>query len=152
MVQLPAPVRWTVEPVTLQLPLAPKVKVKPEVALPLTPKSGSPKFFATSAPNVIVWLALAIGNVCGTSGAALQLVSPACEAVIVQEPAPVRWTVVPVTLQLPLAPKLTVRAEDAFALTVKSGSPKVLPPKAPNVMVWLPLAIENDCGTSVAAL
>src|SRR2546429_9979089 len=91
-------------------------------------------------------------NDCGTSAAGLKLLSPACDAVIVQEPAPVMWTVEPVTLQLPLAPKLTVRLEVAVALTVKSGSPKVLPASAPKVMVWIPLAMENVCGTSVAAL
>ena len=64
------------------------------------------------------------------------MLSPACEAVMVQEPAPVRWTVEPVTLQLPLAAKVTVRVEDAVALTAKSGSPKILPANAPKVMVW----------------
>src|SRR6266481_7696989 len=143
---------WTVEPVTLQLPLAPKLTARGDVVLALTVKSGSPKFLPASAPNVMVWLALAIENVCGTSAAAFQLVSPGCEAVMVHEPAPVRWTVEPVTLQFPLAPKLTVRADDALAPTVKSGSPNVLPPSAPKVMVWLPLAIENVCGTSLAGL
>jgi len=71
---------------------------------------------------------------------------------MVQEPAPVMWTVVPVTLQLPLATKLTVKLEDDVALTAKSASPKFLAESALNVMVWLPLAIENDCGTSVAGL
>jgi len=55
-------------------------------------------------------------------------------------------------VQLPLALKLTVKLEDAVALTAKSGSPKFLPASAPNVIVWFALAIENVCGTSVAAL
>src|SRR5258708_7835694 len=93
-----------------------------------------------------------MANFCGTFVAAVKLLSPACEAVIVQLPAPVRWTVEPVTLQLPLAPNVTVRLEVELALTVKSGSRNVALPSAPNVIVWLPLLMENDRGTSVAAL
>src|SRR6266481_2829726 len=63
---------------------------------------------------------------------------------MVQEPAPVMWTVEPATLQLPLAAKLvTARPEDAVALTAKSGSPKVLPARAPNVIVWSALATDR---------
>src|SRR5436305_8133238 len=127
MVQEPAPVMWTVEPVTLQLPLPPKLTVRLEVAVALTVKSGSPKVLPVNTPKLMVWSALAMENDCGTSAAAVKLVSPACEAVIVHEPAPVIWTVAPLTLQLPLAPKLTVKLELAVALTVKSASPKVLP-------------------------
>src|SRR2546423_1991662 len=99
MVQEPTPVRWSVEPVTLQLPVAPKVTASAEDAVALTLKSGSPKFLLTRATNVIVWLPLEMEKDCGTSGAGLKLPSPACDAVTVQEPAPVRWTVEPVTLQ-----------------------------------------------------
>ena len=42
-----------------------------------------------------------------------------------------------VTVQLPLAAKLTAKPEVADALTPKSGSPKVLFAKTPNVIVWL---------------
>ena len=49
--------------------------------------------------------------------------SPPCEAVIVQLPGPVRWTVAPVTVHWPVAPNETARPELAVALTVKSGSP-----------------------------
>ena len=80
------------------------------------------------------------------------MLSPACEAVAVQEPAPVRWTVEPAALQLPLAEKVTAKLDDAVALTAKSGSPKLLLDSAPKVMVWVPLAIENGCGTSGAEL
>ena len=80
------------------------------------------------------------------------MLSPACEAVIVQEPAPVRWTVDPATLQLPVAAKVTPRLEDAVALTAKSASPKFLLESTSKVMVWVALAIENDCGTSEAGL
>jgi len=53
------------------------------------------------------------------------LLSPLCEAVIVHEPAPVMWTVAPLIVQLPVAVKLSVRPDDAVALTAKSGSPNV---------------------------
>src|SRR6266850_1552525 len=86
-----------------------------------------------------------------TEVAALWLLSPACDAVMVQEPAPVIWTELPETVQLPVAEKLTDKPELAVALTAKSGSPKVLPASAPNVIVWFALAIVNDCGTDVAA-
>src|SRR5947209_20576273 len=100
----------------------------------------------------MVWLALAMVKACGTSAAGLKLASPACEAVMVQVPAPVRWTVEPVTLQTPLAPKLSARPEDAVPLTLKSGWPKILLAKAPNVIVWPALAMEKICGTSAAGL
>src|SRR5882672_4473538 len=93
-----------------------------------------------------------ITNDCGTLVAALKLVLPACAAVMVQEPALVRWTVEPVTVQLPVAVKPTARLDDAVPLTAKSGLPKVLVASAPNVIVWLALAIKNVCGTSTAAL
>src|ERR1043165_4112269 len=55
---------------------------------------------------------------------------------MVHVPAPVMWTVEPLTVQLPVAAKLTARPEDAVALTLKSASPKVLPRRAPKVIVW----------------
>jgi hypothetical protein len=42
----------------------------------------------------------------------------------------------PLNVQLPVAPKLTLNWEEAVALTVKSASPKVLSTKLPNVIVW----------------
>ena len=71
---------------------------------------------------------------------------------MVQEPAPVIWTVLPLTVQLPAAEKLTDKPELAVALTVKSGSPKVLPTSAANVIVWFALATVNDWSTEAAAL
>src|SRR5436309_1995413 len=102
--------------------------------------------------TLTVGVAFAIENERGTSAAGLKLLSPACDAVIVQEPAPVRCTVEPLALQLPLAPNVTVRLEDAMALTEKSGLPNVLPDSAAKVIVCLALAMENDCGTSAAGL
>jgi hypothetical protein len=80
------------------------------------------------------------------------LASPACDAVIVHEPAPVRWTVLALIEQLPAALNDTARPEEAVALTPKSGSPNVLPPSAPNAIVCPAFAIANACGTSGAAL
>ena len=80
------------------------------------------------------------------------MLSPTWDAVIVQEPAPVKWTVDPVTVQFPLAAKVIVKLEEAVALTAKSGSPKFLLASTPNVIVWLPLAIENVCGIAGAGL
>ena len=87
------------------------------------------------APIVtVLCAALAMLNVRGRSTAAYVL-SPACDAVIVQLPAPVIWTESPVTTQLPLASKVTVRPEEAVALTAKSASPNVLSGSAANVIV-----------------
>ena len=77
---------------------------------------------------------------------------PACAAVIVQLPPPVRCTVVPLTVQLPLAVKLTYRPEEAVALTVKSGSPKVLFATGTNVIVWLALRMLKVRSTFGAGL
>ena len=44
-------------------------------------------------------------------------------AVIVQLPAPVMCTVLPETVQLPDAVKLTGKFDDEVALTLKSGAP-----------------------------
>ena len=71
---------------------------------------------------------------------------------MVQEPAPMMWTVLPLTVQLPAAEKLTDKPELAVALTVKSGSPKVLPASAPKVIVWFALATVNDWLTEAAVL
>src|SRR4051794_39086768 len=115
----------TVAPLTAQLPLAPKVTARPDDAVALTVKLGSPYVFPASAPNAIVWLAFEMLNVCGTFAAALKLAFPGCEAVTVQMPAPVMVTVFPDIVQLPPAPKLTARPEDAVAPTAKLGSPYV---------------------------
>src|SRR5687767_14440178 len=55
---------------------------------------------------------------------------------MVQLPVPVSVTVLPDTVQGPAASKLTVRPDDAVALTANGASPKVLLANAPNVMVW----------------
>src|SRR4029077_17727246 len=85
-----------------------------------------------------------IKNVLGTLIAALKLTLPACAAVMVQEPALVRWTVEPVTAQLPVAVKLTVNVDDAVALTEKSGTPNALAGRAAKVIVWSALPMVRD--------
>ncbi len=74
---------------------------------------------------------------------------PGWFAVTVQLPAPVMWTRSPVTVQSPLAVKLTARPDVAVALTVKSASPKVFPLSAPKLIVWLALAM---CSVPVASV
>jgi hypothetical protein len=63
------------------------------------------------------------------------LESPGCDAVMVQEPAPVIVTVADATVQLPLALKLTVNYDDAVAVNPNGGSPYVFDDSDPNVMV-----------------
>ena len=88
----PAPVIWTDTPVTEQSPDAANETSRPELALALRSKSGSPNVLSPSALKVIVWSALAMLKSRTTSVAAFQLASPLWEAVISHEPAPVRWT------------------------------------------------------------
>src|SRR5262249_22946057 len=76
---------------------------------------------------------------------------PGCEAVIVQDPAPVMWTVVPETPQLPDAAKLTLRPEVAEAFTTKSESPKLLSGRAPKVIVcaaFCAVTVSVTCGAA----
>ena len=88
-----------------------------------------------------------------TSGAGLYDSAPACDAVIVQEPAPAMCTVTPAIEQSPVAVNDTARPELALAATSKSPSPSpyVLSPSSPNVIVWSALPISNDRSTFSAA-
>ena len=79
-----------------------------------------------SAPNAIVWLAFGIVKRRLTLGAARCASFPACAAVIVHVPTPVRCTVVPMTVQRPAAVSDTGRPEVAVTATVKSAVPHVL--------------------------
>src|SRR3954453_16306322 len=122
--------------------------VSPELAVASMPKSASPKVASLSAPKAIVLPALSMLNVCGTSAAGLKSRFPGCDAVIVQLPAPVRWTFAPVTVQLPLAAYETARAELEVAPSAKSGSPKVRPASGAKVSVWFCLTAESgSCQT-----
>src|SRR5262249_17237740 len=128
--------KWTLEPLRVQAPpLAAKETARPEEAVALTAKSGSPTSLLGSAAKVIVWLAFAILNVCTTSGAGLKLASPIWVAVTEHEPAAVIWTVELAPLQFPVMRNPTARPEVLVPDTEKSGSPKVLSGRAPNVMV-----------------
>ena len=59
MVQDPAPVIVTVVVAIVQLPLALKLTARPDEAVALTEKLGSPYDLFGNAPNVTVWLAFA---------------------------------------------------------------------------------------------
>src|SRR5438067_967281 len=69
-----------------------------------------------------------------TGGAGRKSALPACVAVIVQEPAPVRCTLAPDTVHFPVALKAAGRPEEARALTVKSRSPNVLSSSGANTI------------------
>src|ERR1043166_4308865 len=75
-------------------------------------------------------------KVCATSWAGLKRLSPAWRAVRVQVPAPLSDAVLADTAQLPLAVKTTGSSEDALALIMKDGSPKVRPARGPKAIVW----------------
>jgi hypothetical protein len=66
IVQLPAPVIVTVSPDTEQLPVAPNPTGRPDDAVAVTAKGGSLVVLFGSAVNVMIWLACAMPNVCGT--------------------------------------------------------------------------------------
>ena len=73
----PVDVRCTVEPDTVQLPAAAKDTRKPDDAVALTVKSGSPYVLSDSAPNEIVCDPFPIAKLCETSGAGAYVASPA---------------------------------------------------------------------------
>ena len=77
-----------------------------------------------------------IAKVWATDAAGFQTPSPACEAVIVQVPGPVRWTVLPVIVHSPEAANDTGRAELAVALTSKSGALGGRPASGAKSIVW----------------
>jgi hypothetical protein len=91
-------------------------------------------------------------NARGTLGAGLKLLLPVWIAVIVQLPVAEIATVLPDTVQLPVAVKLTARPEEAIALTVKGGSLVVLSASALKVIVWSAFAMLNVWGTLGAAV
>ena len=89
-----------------------------------------------SAP---IW-ASSMVNVFGASGAGLKTASPACDAVIVHEPAWTMWTVAGATSELivqsPEAASATGRPELAVGAIVKSASRYALVPIGSKVIVW----------------
>ena len=50
-------VMWTLLPLIVQSPDAARLTARPDDAVPLTPKSGSPHVLSASAPKLIVWSA-----------------------------------------------------------------------------------------------
>src|SRR5439155_9007111 len=70
----------------------------------LADASGLPVTFGTTQAGSIV-------NGCATSAAGRKFASPACDAVIVHEPARTRCTVAPLTVQAPAAENETGRPD-----------------------------------------
>src|SRR4051794_3525092 len=111
----------------VQLPAAEKPTGNPDEAVALTLKVASPMVFAASGLKVMVWPACPMVKVCGTSAAGWYFAARICEGVMVHDPPLTMWTELPDTLQAVLVVENdTGKPEDAVALTVKSGSPKVL--------------------------
>src|SRR6266508_3676909 len=138
IVQLPAPISVMVFPDTLHWPLAMNVTGKPDEAVALTLNGGAPTVLFGSAAKLIVWFCLAgllTAKLRATSGAALYVALPAWCAVIVQLPAPVSVTIVPLTLHFPLAVNVTGKPDEVLALTLKAGSPTVLSGSAAKLIV-----------------
>jgi hypothetical protein len=68
-------------------------------------------------------------------------------------PAPVKVTVEPFIVAGPdLIANVTGNPDDALALTLNGGSPKVLSARAPKLIVWFAFATLKLRGTSAAAL
>ena len=111
------------------------------VALNVTVLVGLKVWFV-GVPKVIVWLALATVNDWVTDDAALYVLLPPWDAVMVHVPAARRVAVEPLTVQIPvvLLEKLTARPDDALAERVKEVS-KVRVPGLLKVIVWLRLAV-----------
>ncbi len=125
--QVPVPVRWTTPAaLTVHGPESREYfAARPDDAVAVTVKSGSPKWWPGMAGNVMVWFPSAMANDRWTSGAARKLALPACEAFSVQVPTPLTVTTpLVVTEQGPLAlATWTTRPDEAVAVTVKAGSP-----------------------------
>ena len=133
---MPEPTNDTVAPDSVQTPALAgsieKLTGRPELADAETPYAGPP----TTAPDggdevkLIDWTlgeaaSVPIENDCCTGGAGLNLLLPRWVALIVHVPSPMRWTLTPVTLQIPAlsssVPNSTGSPEVAFAITVYGG-------------------------------
>ena len=77
-----------------------------------------------------------IDSVCETSGAGRYVESPPCDAVIVQLPAPSSVTTPAASAQAPLAANVTGSPEDAVAVTVSGGLPKIGLARSGKVISW----------------
>src|SRR3954454_24419786 len=100
IVHEPRPVRCTTEgdvgEDNVHWPLAANATGSREVANASISKSGEPNVLSEIAPNVIDCDSLPIATDLVTSGAAKYFPSPACDAVIEHEPAPVMCTIEPI--------------------------------------------------------
>src|SRR5215831_2043839 len=114
-------------------------------------KGASPKVRSGGAAKVIVWPEAFTANVRSTFAAASKLPSPACVALTVTLPVPLRVTVFPFTDAGPeSSSNETGRLEDAFAVSAKGASPKARSAKA-KVIVW-PAFLTVKLRSTLAAL
>ena len=129
---MPCATSETVAPATVQTPAlegaAEKATVSPELAVAATvyvPPTAAP--FGGLDVKLIDWTLCdgasePIENDWSAAGAGRYLLLPLCDALIVHVPSPIRWTIAPVTLQMPAlllsAPNSTGRPEVALALTM----------------------------------
>jgi energy-converting hydrogenase Eha subunit G len=106
-----------------------------------------------SAAKVMVWLACVTWKLWLTGVAAAQLALPDWEALMVQVPAATRVTVVPDRVQADgvAEANVTVRPEEALALTANGDEPKCWLDKGPKAMVWAPGVTWKVWLTGVAA-
>jgi hypothetical protein len=102
---------------------------------------------------VIVWLPAVTEKLWLTGVAAAQLAFPAWVAWMVQVPAATSVTVLPDTAHTGEVweLKLTVRPDEAVALTVKGAVPRAWLANAPKVIVWLPAVTEKLTDTVTVA-
>jgi hypothetical protein len=114
-----------------------KVIARPEEAVAVSVIVAFPKGTSESGPKVTVWLWGATLKLWSTGVAALNPVLPVWEASMVQVPAETSVTVAPETVHTGavIDLKLTVRPDEAVALTVKGDAPNVWSGIVPNVIV-----------------
>jgi len=155
LVQVPAATSVTVEPDTVHTAgvVEPKLTVRPEDAVALTANGAVPNGWFESVPKAMVWLPFVTWKLWFTAVASAQLVLPPCVAWMVQMPAATSVTVEPDTVQTAgvVEPKLTVKPEDAVALTAKGAVPNGWFESVPKAMVWLPFVTWKLWFTAVAA-
>jgi hypothetical protein len=131
-----------------------KLTAAPEDAVALTLNAGLPNTLFARVPKVIVWTAGVTWKLWLTGVAAAKLVLPACVAWMLHVPALTSVTVDVDTVQTGdvVEVKVTVRPEDAVALTGNGAVPNAWSESVPKVMVWVAGATLKVWSTGVAAL
>ena len=118
-----------------------KLTGKPDEALALNAKGGSPSCLSVGLAKVILWslfCGLVTAKDCATGGAGLKNSLPGWAAWIVQVPVVISVTVLPLTVQTAgvSEAKLTGKPEEAVALTVNGGSLTSLSGNGLKLIVW----------------